>query len=150
MQIQTSDIKKLRDLTGSSVSFCKKALEETGGNIEKAIEVLKISSRSIAEKKILRSTGAGIIDAYVHGNGRIGVLIELRSETDFVAKHESFRSLSHDLALQIASMDPIDVSDLLTQQFIKDPATTIEELIKQQSGNFGEKIEVTRFSRFEI
>lgn len=143
-------IKKLRELTGSSIALCKKALEETKGDIKKALDVLKVSSREIAEKKIFRSTGAGIVEAYVHGNGKVGVLVELRSETDFVAKNESFKMLAHDIALQIASMDPEDTSSLLSQLYVKDPSVTIEELIKQNSGNFGEKIEVGRFSRFEL
>lgn len=143
-------IKKLRELTGSSIALCKKALEETSGDIKKALDVLKVSARAIADKKISRSTGAGMVEAYVHGNGKVGVLVELRSETDFVAKNEFFKVLAHNIALQIASMDPEDVSSLLSQPYVKDPSMTIEELIKQNSGNFGEKIEVARFSRFEL
>lgn len=150
MEIQTSEIKRLRDITGSSIALCKQALEGTGGDMEKALDVLKISSREIAEKKVSRSTGAGMIESYIHGSGRVGVLVELRSETDFVAKNESFRILAHNIALQIASMNPEDVLSLLSQPFVKDSSITIEELIKQNSGNFGEKIEVARFSRFEL
>lgn len=144
------DIKRLRELTGSSIALCKQALEETRGDKEKALDALKVSSRAIAEKKISRSTGAGVVEAYVHGNGRVGVLVELRSETDFVARNESFKALAHDIALQVASMDPENISSLLSQLYVKDPSITVEEFIKQNSGNFGEKIEVAKFARFEL
>lgn len=101
------DIKKLRELTGSSISLCKKALEESGGDMEKAIFRLKKSSEALADKKIGRSTGAGIIESYIHGNKKIGVLLELRCETDFVARNEKFQSLAHDIALHVAGMKPL-------------------------------------------
>lgn len=143
-------IKKLRELTGSSIALCKQALEEVGGDIEKAILKLKKSSEIIAEKKVGRSTGAGVVEAYIHGNKKVGVLLELRCETDFVARTEKFQNLAHDVALHIAGMNPSDCAEMLAQQYVKDSSVSVEELIKQNSGNFGEKIEVARFSRFEL
>ena len=144
------NIKKLRELTGSSIVLCKQALEKSGGDFSKALEILGKSVEAIADKKSGRVAGAGIIDAYVHGNNKIGVLLELRTETDFVARNDAFKTLAHELSLHIAAMNPRDITMFLSQPYVKDPSVTTEELIKQSSGNFGEKIEVARFSRFEL
>jgi elongation factor Ts len=144
------NIKKLRELTGSSIALCKKALEESGGDFSKALEILGKSIEAVADKKSGRVAGVGIVDAYVHGNGKIGVLLELKTETDFVARNDAFKNLAHELSLHIAAMNPPDVATLLSQSFVKDLAITTEELIKRHSGTFGEKIEVARFSRFEL
>ena len=144
------DIKRLRELTGSSIALCAQALEETVGDMEKAILKLKKSSEALAEKKLGRSTGAGVVEAYIHGNKKVGVLLELRCETDFVARTEKFQALAHDITLHIAGMNPLDCAEMLVQPYVKDSSITMEELIKQGSGNFGEKIEVARFSRFEL
>lgn len=101
----TEDIKKLRAATGISMLACKKALEEAGGDYLKALSVLKKESAKVAEKKSERTTGAGLIAAYVHG-GRVGAMAELRSETDFVSRNPVFGELAHDIAMHIAAMDP--------------------------------------------
>jgi elongation factor Ts len=103
-------VKELRDLTGASIMDCRNALEEAKGNFEKAQEILKQKGQVIADKKESRETKAGLIEAYVHMNGKVGVLIDLRCETDFVAKNPLFKELAHDLALQVAAMSPIYVS----------------------------------------
>lgn len=103
-------IKQLRDLTNASVMECKNALEEAKGDIKKAAEILKIRGKSVADKKNARETKFGIIEAYVHGDGRVGVLLDLRCETDFVAKNKMFKELAHEIALQIAAMAPQYVS----------------------------------------
>lgn len=103
-------IKTLREQTGVSLQECKKALEEAEGDIEKALSILKKASLKTAEKKSERETGAGIIEAYVHLNGKVGVLVDLRSETDFVAKNPEFKELAHNIALQIAALKPKFVS----------------------------------------
>lgn len=149
-QVINDSIKRLRELTGSSITLCKEALMETNGDMEKAVLKLKKSSEALAEKKIGRNAGAGIVDAYIHGNRKIGVLLELRCETDFVARTQKFQDLAHNVTLHIAGMNPSDCAEMLAQSYVKDPSITIEELIKQNSGNFGEKIEVARFSRFEL
>src|SRR3989338_2721669 len=102
MMISSDVVKHLRQLTGSSIGLCKKALEETGGNIEIALALLKKSSEALAGKKAERITKAGVIETYVHGNRRIGVLLELRCETDFVARNPEFQALAHNIALHIA------------------------------------------------
>src|SRR3989338_4476369 len=106
MAISIEQIKNLRVKTGSSILDCKKALEESNGDEKEAIDILKKRGRIIAEKKGVRATSAGIIDSYIHPNKRIGVLIELRCETDFVAKNSDFINLTHELAMHIAAMSP--------------------------------------------
>ncbi|HRY77001.1 MAG TPA: translation elongation factor Ts [Candidatus Paceibacterota bacterium] len=103
-------IKQLRNLTNASVIECKNALEEAKGDIKKAAEILKRKGKSVADKKNTRETKSGIIEAYVHGDGRVGVLLDLRCETDFVAKNKLFKELAHEIALQIAAMAPQYVS----------------------------------------
>lgn len=103
-------VKQLRDMTNTSVIECKNALEESKGDIQKAAEILKRKGKAVADKKNSRETKAGIIEAYVYGNGRVGVLLDLRCETDFVAKNDLFKALAHEIALQIAAMAPQYVS----------------------------------------
>jgi len=129
---------------------CKKALEKTKGNIEEAIKVLDKEFGGMALKKASREANDGIVEAYVHTNGKIGVLLQLHSETDFVAKNPAFRELAHDLVLQIAAMNPESHDDLFAQPFIKDPARTIKDLVEEAIGKFGENIKVGRFVRYDI
>lgn len=103
-------VKKLRELTNASVIECKNALEESKDDIQKAAEILKRKGKFVADKKNTRETKSGIIEAYVHGNGRVGVLLDLRCETDFVAKNNLFKELAHEISLQIAAMAPQYVS----------------------------------------
>ncbi|MCD5396313.1 MAG: elongation factor Ts [Candidatus Pacebacteria bacterium] len=116
-------IKELRGLTGVSLSLCKKAIEEAEGDLEKAKELLKKWGEDLAEKKSQRETGEGIIDAYIHSNKKIGVLIELRCETDFVVRNEEFQKLAHDLAMHIAAMKP---------KYVKEEDIPEEELHKER------------------
>lgn len=104
--ITTEDVKKLRDATGVSVMECKKALEEAAGDWDKAIAILKKKSASVAQKKGDRTLGSGAIQAYIHGEGRVGSLVELSCETDFVAKNEEFVKLARDIAMQVAATNP--------------------------------------------
>ena len=115
----TKLIKELRDKTEMSIKEIKKALEEAGDDVKKALELLRKQGAKIAEKRAERETGEGVIEAYIHNTKKIGALVDIRSETDFVARNEQFRQLAHDIAMQIASMDPKDVDDLLSQPFIK-------------------------------
>jgi elongation factor Ts len=143
-------IKKLRGLTGSSISLCKNALEEANGDLDAALEVLKKSSDVIAMKKGGRKTGAGVIDSYIHSTSRVGVLLELRCETDFVAKNPGFKSLAHEIALHVAGIGAETVEDVLSQPFVKDATITVSELIKKSIANFGENITLERFVRYEL
>lgn len=111
MNISADQVKELRQMTGSSVALCKKALEDAGGNVEKALALLNKSAEALAAKKSERATGSGLIETYVHTNKRVGVLLELRCETDFVARTKEFQALAHDITLHIAGMKPQYVSN---------------------------------------
>lgn len=129
---------------------CRRALEETKGDGIKAEELLKKWGIEKAEKKTDRETKAGIVDSYIHSGGKVGVLLELLCETDFVARTDDFKNLSHELCLQIASMDPKDPKTLLTQEYIRDTSLTIDKLVKQVIGKLGENITIARFIRYQL
>lgn len=148
--ITIDQIKNLREKTGAGIMDCRRALEETKGDGKKAEDILKKWGIEKAEKKAERETKAGIVDSYIHAGGKVGVLLELLCETDFVARTPDFKSLSHELCLQIASMDPKDVKSLLKQEYIRDSGLTIEKLVKQVIGKLGENISIARFTRFQL
>lgn len=143
------DIAKLRELTGAGVVECKKALDEAAGDFDRAKEILFERGIARAEKKGDRATGAGLLQTYTH-NGRVSVMVELRCETDFVARNEKFQDMAHGIAMHIAAMAPETVEELYAQQFVKDPSMTVEELVKSMIGTIGENIKVEKFARFEI
>lgn len=143
------NIKKLRDLTGAGVIDCKKALEEAKGDFEKAKEIIFEKGLIKAESKAERKTGSGYLQSYIH-NDRIGVLLELRCETDFVARSDKFRNLAYELAMQIAAMEPKDIEELLNQFYIKNESILIKDLINQNIAVIGENIKIERFCRFSI
>lgn len=149
MSINTEDIKRLRDETGAGVADIKQALDETGGNLDKAKDVLKQRGLDKAAKKSEREVRSGLVDVYSHG-GRVGVIIELLCETDFVAKTEDFKNLAHELALQVASMDPENTEELINQEYIRDNSLTIKDLIASVVGRLGENIQVGKFARIEL
>lgn len=149
MAISAQDIKTLREKTQAGFSDCKMALEEAGGDMKKAEEILKKKGFEKAAKKSDRETKAGLVEAYVHG-GRIGVLVSLLCETDFVARTDEFKHLAHEIALQVSSMNPKDVSALLKQEYIRDSSKTIEDLIKETIAKVGENIQIGEFKRSEI
>lgn len=163
--VTVDDVKRLREETGAGVMDSKRALEESDGNFERARELLRERGIAAAAKRSDRSTSQGIVDAYIHAEGRIGALVELNCETDFVARTDSFRELARNIALQVAAMDPKalspeDVPDdapgerqqnaLLTQQFIKDGDRTINDLVQDAIAQTGENVRISRFSRFEL
>lgn len=176
MAITASQVKELRDMTGAGIMESKRALEETGGNIEKAVNLLKQQGLAKADKKSGRSALEGVIEPYIHGAGRIGAMVEVNCETDFVARTDDFKNLAHDLAMQVAATSPLYVSaddvpeeafkaleeeygsrekaleavTLLDQPFIKDAKVTIRDLIREHIGKLGENIQVRRFARFEV
>lgn len=143
-------IKELREATGLSFGDIKKALDEAGGDREKALELLKSRGVAIAQKKAERSTHEGIIESYVHTNKKIGVLVELVCETDFVARNPLFGELAHECALQIAAMAPTDIAEFLGGEYVKDPSITMSTLITNAIAKLGENIKVNRFERFSI
>ena len=152
-------IKELREETGLSFAQIKKALDEANGDKDKAREVLSAYSAASAEKKADREVVAGVVSAYVHSNGTIGVLLELGCETDFVAKNEEFVALAKDLAMHVCAMAPTSVDNedgageetaLLKQAFIKDPGMTVEQRIQAAVQKFGENTKVIKFTRYAI
>lgn len=147
--MSTTDIQKLREATGAGVMECKKALEESGGDFDRALKFIHESGLIKVEKRSGRETGAGLVESYVH-NERVGAIVELRSETDFVARSEPFRKLAHDIAMQIAAMAPADVDELIKQPFIKDESKTVKDLINEVIAKVGENVQVGQFYRIEV
>ena len=143
-------LKKLRNETSVSLADCRKALEEARNDYKKALDVLRKSGLEKAAKKAERETSQGIIGSYIHQNGRVGVLVEVLCETDFVALTDEFKSLVHEVGMQIAAMNPKDVPSLLKQEYIRDPKETMDLVIKGVIAKLGENIVVKRFQRFEI
>lgn len=149
MSITVDDIKRLREETGAGIADCKEALKESNGDLTKAKEWLKQKGLDKASSKTGREVKAGIVDIYSHG-GKVGVLAELLCETDFVARTDEFKNLAHELSLQIASMNPSSVEQLLSQEYIRDNSLTVEQLIKSVIGKLGENIQVGRFERIAL
>jgi elongation factor Ts len=149
MKFSIEDLKKLREDTKAGVSDCRQALEDADGNYAKAKKLILERGLQKAEKKGDRETSQGLIESYVHA-GRVGVLVELRCETDFVARTDDFKRLAHELALQVASMEPKNVAELLKGAYIRDAGLTIEALVKQTIAKVGENITVAKFTRIEL
>ena len=143
-------VKKIRAEMGLGIMEIKSALEEAEGDETKAKQILKEKGFKKAESKAERETHQGRVATYTHATGKIGVMVELLCETDFVAKHEDFLALTKDLCLQVAAMNPETVEDLMKQEFIKDPSKTIEEMVKALISKFGENMKINRIVRFEI
>lgn len=173
--ISAAQVKELRDLTGAGIMECKRALTEAGGDVKKAEALINQAGLAKADKKSGRSASEGLIEPYVHG-GRIGALVEINCETDFVARTEDFKALAHDVAMQVAAMSPRFVTEdeiseaewarlddefsdrkaalaavvLLEQPFIKDSKVKVGDLVRASIGRLGENIVVRRFTRFEV
>lgn len=150
MAIDLKKLKQLREETSASVSDCRLALEESDGDYKKALEWINTKTAERAEKKADRETGEGLVHAYIHQNGKIGAMVEVLCETDFVARTDDFKKIVHEVAMQIAAMNPENIETLMQQEYIKDTSLTIEKLVKQTSGKLGEKIVIEKFARFAI
>ncbi|NLO96624.1 MAG: translation elongation factor Ts [Peptococcaceae bacterium] len=193
--ISAALVKELRERTGAGMLDCKKALTESNGDMDKAIDILREKGLAAAAKKEGRIAAEGLVEAYIHGGGRIGVLVEVNCETDFVARGDEFKQFVKDIAMQIAAAKPLyinkeDVPEdvleherqifraqalnegkpekiidkmvegriekfykevcLMEQPFIKDPDTTIKDLVIQKIAKIGEKISIRRFARYEL
>jgi len=142
-------IKKLREKTGAGVMDIKKALDEAGGDEKKAEELLKARGVEIAEKKSERATSNGLVDCYLH-LGKVGAMVEVNCETDFVARNEDFKEFVHEVALQVASSDAETVEDLLKEEYFKEPGTTIADLLQNAIQKTGENIKIKRFTKFTL
>lgn len=149
MAVDINLIKQLREKTAAGVADVKQALEDSKGDLTRAEKLLRERGFEKAAKKSDRETRAGLIDSYLH-NGRVGALVEILCETDFVARTDEFKTLAHEIAMQVASMNPKDNSELLKQEYIRDPAKRVSDLIKEAIAKLGENIIVGRFSRFEL
>ncbi len=142
-------IQKLREETGAGVMDAKKALDEAGGDAAKAMEILRAKGVEKAAKRADREAGAGFVYGYVH-NERIGVLVDLRAETDFVVRSEPFRELAKELGLQIAAIGGETVEEVLAQPYVKDPSRTMQDLVQDVIRRVGENVKLNAFSRLEL
>ena len=143
-------IKDLRESTGLSFNEIKKALNETGGDEERAKEILHKLGVTLAAKKSSRQVKEGIIESYIHNTRKVGSMVELLCETDFVARNIEFKNLAHEIAMHIAAMKPGSLEDLFSQPFVKDQDLTVRDLINQAIAKLGENIQIGRFEVFEI
>ena len=166
MEITLDQIKELREASGAGVMDCKRALEASGGDVQKAKKYLAEQGLASAAKKAHRETAQGVVESYIHAGGRIGALVEVNCETDFVARTEEFQALAREIAMQIAAMNPLAVNEdeelpptadlrgdevvLLKQAYIRDGSKTIQDLINETIGKTGENIQVRQFKRFEL
>lgn len=150
MNISAQQIKDLREQTQAGFADCKNALDEANGDMKVATEILRKKGFEKAAKKSDRETGQGLVEAYVHQTGKVGVLVSLLCETDFVARTDEFKKLAHEIAMQIAAMNPKDTKSLLEQEYIRDGSKTIDDLIKETIAKLGENIQLGDFKRSEI
>jgi elongation factor Ts len=165
LAVTVEQIRSLREITGAGIMECKEALEKTGGDQQKAIEVLREKGFAQAAKRASRVTTEGLIEAYIHTGGRVGALVELGCETDFVARTPEFKQLAHDVAMQVAAMSPFyldqdEMEDgdtrppaqvtLLQQPFIKDSSRSVREVVQELAAKVGENVKVIRFSRLAL
>lgn len=144
------EIKKLRDATGVSIMQCRVALEKSGGSFDDAVRFLAAESAAIARKKSGRALNSGIVGSYVHNGGSMAALVELRCETDFVAKNSDFAQLASELAMHVAAMDPQTREELFAQSYVKYPDRTVDDIVKGAIQKFGENMEIGQFSRVSI
>jgi len=164
LAITKDQIASLREATGAGIMDCKRALEETSGDAEQAKRILREKGLASAAKKTGREARQGLVDAYIHAGGRVGVLVEVNCETDFVARTDQFRTLVREIAMQVAAMNPQRVGNeessdgqseddsppLLRQAWIRDPGKTIQDLVTEGIAQLGENIVIRRFARFEL
>lgn len=150
MNISIDLLKKLRQDSQAGVADCRKALEDAKGDYDKAKKLLVERGLEKATKKEGNVTSEGIISSYVHANGKVGVLVELNCQTDFVARTDEFKNLAHEITLQIAAMNPKDVKDLLESAYIRDTKLIMQALIKLSIAKLGENITVSKFTRMTL
>jgi len=148
--ISSKEIKKLRDETGAGVMDVRSALLESSGDIEKAKGILKEKGLEKASEKADRETAEGLIETYIHSGGKIGAMVFVACETDFVARTDEFKNLAREVAMQVASMNPTTIEELLEQEYIRDTSKSIKELIAEVVAKTGENIQIKKFSRFSL
>ena len=165
MAVTTELIRTLRDQTGAGIMDCKQALEVADGDLDKAAEVLRTKGLADTAKRVGRATNEGVIESYIHTGGRVGAIVELGCESDFVARTDEFKEMAHDIAMQVAAMSPVylDSEDmyegderppaqvaLLAQPFIKNGSSSVGELVRELAAKMGENVRVIRFQRLAV
>lgn len=165
MEITVDLVRALRNESGAGIMDSKRALEQADGDLERARSILQEKGLASAAKKSGRATHEGLVEAYIHSGSRVGALVEVNCETDFVARTDDFKGLAHDIAMQVAAMAPLyleadDVPEadgvdpqeacLMQQPFIKDPTKTVQELVTEVVARLGENVQVRRFKRFAL
>lgn len=165
MEVTVEAIKALRSQTGAGIMDCKWALEQANGDLDEALAILHEKGAATVAKKSSRVTEEGLVESYIHSGGRMGAMVEVNCETDFVARTPEFKELAHNIAMQVVAMAPLyvdsaDIPDgeehnpqeacLLQQTFIKDDAKTVQDLVIEAVAKLGENVRVRRFARFSI
>ena len=165
MPVSAAAVKELRELSGAGMLDCKNALEQANGDLQNAKEILRQKGLAVAAKRAERATAEGLVHAYVHHDGRLGAIVEINCESDFVARTEDFRQLAQDIALQVAATNPRYVSQddvpddaegdpkelcLLLQPFVRDESVTVQDMTNEVIRKTGENVRVRRFARFEL
>ena len=149
-KIDPRDVQRLRSESGAGVMDSKRALEDAGGDYEKALGLLRQRGLESVAKKSGREAKEGLIASYIHGNGRVGSLVELASETDFVSRGEEFQKLAREIAMQVVAMEPASVEDLLEQPYIRDGSKKIKDLVTEVAATTKENVHVRRIQRFAL
>ncbi|HUG06543.1 MAG TPA: translation elongation factor Ts [Candidatus Limnocylindria bacterium] len=149
-KIDPKDVQRLRSESGAGVMDCKRALEETEGDFAKALALLRERGVQSVAKKSERAAKEGVIASYIHANRRVGALIELASETDFVARGEDFQKLAQEIAMQVAAMEPGSIDELLEQPYIRDGSKKIGDLVTDVASSTKENVHVRRIQRFAL
>ena len=147
--ITASQVKELREITGAGMMDCKKVLTETDGDMEKAMELLRERGIAKAAKKSDRVAAEGLVDCYISEDGKIGAIVEVNSETDFVGQNEEFKTFVMDVAKQVAEKNPANVEELLAQESITEAGKTVQEVLTDKIAKIGENMNIRRFERFE-
>jgi elongation factor Ts len=150
MKVSIDQIKNLREVTSAPIMECKKALKVGGGDLKKAEAWLKKKDLVRAKKKKGEATKEGLIHGYIHAGGKVGAMVKVTCQTDFVARNEAFVKLVHEIAMQVAAMNPKNVEALLKQEYIRDPERKIGDLINEAIAKFGENIQIEAIARFKI
>ncbi len=152
MAVSNEDILKLRQVTGAGIMDCKRALEEAGGDSEKAVDILRKKGIEVASTRESKSATEGVVASYVEGNGQIGVLVEVNCETDFAARSDDFREFAGNIAMQIADTQngSCSLDDLLKETYIHDESLAVEELLNEVTGKLGERVVIRRFVRYQV
>jgi elongation factor Ts len=149
-KVSANQVKKLREETGAGVMDARRALMESGGDFDEAKKVLKAKGAEAVEKKAERTTSHGLIETYTHAGGKVGSMVFLACETDFVAKTDEFKKLAKEVVMQVAAMDPKNTDELLKQEYIRDPGKTVKDLVDETVAKTGENIQVKKVVRFAL